>query len=76
MFSYCYYMREGSGHGSRAGYGSIPLTSGSGRPINMWIWWIRIRIQNTGLRENSLGDGKHGLSEMFFNYIVHNSGLL
>jgi hypothetical protein len=32
--------------------GSIPLTSGSrsGRPKNMWIWWIRIRIRicNTG----------------------------
>ncbi len=44
---YCCMMIEGSG--SRAGYGSgsIPLTSGSGsgsrRPKNMWIRWIRIR---------------------------------
>ncbi len=32
------------------GSGSIPLTSGSGsgRPKNMWIRWIRIRIRNTG----------------------------
>ncbi len=29
-------MIEGSGYGSR-------------RPKNMWIWWIRIRISNTGL---------------------------
>ncbi len=34
-------MIEGSGSGS------IPLTSGSGWPKNMWIRWIRIR--NTGL---------------------------
>ncbi len=36
-------MKEGSG--SRAGSGSIPLTSGSGsgRPKNTWIRWIRIR---------------------------------
>ncbi len=46
-------MIEGSGSGSRAGSGpgSIPLTSwsgsGSGRPKNMWIRWIRIRIRNT-----------------------------
>jgi hypothetical protein len=36
----------------RSGSGSIPLTSGSGsrsgRPKNMWIRWIRIRIGNTG----------------------------
>ncbi len=36
--------------GSRSG--SIPLTNGSGsgsrRPKNMWIRWIRIRIRNTG----------------------------
>ncbi len=43
---YSYYfcmMIEGSGSGS------IPLTSrsGSGRPKNMWIRWIRIRIRNT-----------------------------
>ncbi len=50
----CYLcmMIEGSGSGSRAGPGSIPLTSGSGsgswRPKNMWIRWIRIRIRNTG----------------------------
>jgi hypothetical protein len=42
-------MIEGSGSGSRAGSGSIPLTSGSGsrRPKHMWIRWIRIR--NTDL---------------------------
>ena len=36
-------MIEGSGSGS------IPLTSGSGsgRPKNMWIRWIRIPIHNT-----------------------------
>jgi hypothetical protein len=47
-FSYYFYMMiEGSG--SRVGSGSIPLTSGSGsgRPKNTWIRWIRIR--NTGL---------------------------
>jgi hypothetical protein len=40
-------MIEGSGAGARAG--CIPLTngSGSGRPKNMWIRWIRIRIRNT-----------------------------
>ncbi len=33
------------GVGSEAGSGSIPLTNGtgSGRPKNMWIRWIRIR---------------------------------
>jgi hypothetical protein len=39
-FSYYFcMMKEGSGSGS------IPLTSGSGsgRPKNMWIRWIRIR---------------------------------
>ncbi len=36
-------MKEGSGSGT------IPRTngSGSGRPKNMWIRWIRIRIRNT-----------------------------
>jgi hypothetical protein len=31
------------------GSGSIPLTYGSGsrRPKNIWIRWIRIRIRNT-----------------------------
>jgi hypothetical protein len=35
--------------GSRSGSGSIPLTDGSGsrRPKNMWIQWIRIRVRNT-----------------------------
>ena len=49
-FSYYFCMMiEGSGSGSRAG--SIPLTSGSGsgRPKNMWIRWIRIRIRNTAV---------------------------
>ncbi len=46
-FSYYFCMMiEGSGSGS------IPVTSGSGfgsgRPKNMWIRWIRIRIRNTG----------------------------
>ncbi len=42
-------MIEGSGSGSRAGSGYIPLTSGSGsrKPKNMWI---RIRIRNTAWR--------------------------
>jgi hypothetical protein len=49
-------MIEGSrsGSGSGSGSGSIPLTngpvSGSRRPKNMWIWWIRIRIRNTGYK--------------------------
>jgi hypothetical protein len=32
------------------GSGSIPLNSGSGsgRPENMWVRWIRIRIRNIG----------------------------
>jgi len=43
-FSYYFCMMiEGSG--------SIPLTSGSGsgRPKNTWIRWIRIRIRNTAI---------------------------
>jgi hypothetical protein len=50
-FSYYFCMiAEGSGSGS------IPLTngSGSGRPQNMWIRWIRIRIRNTGLDNFSI----------------------
>ncbi len=46
-FSYYFCMvAEGSGSGA------IPLTNGtgSGRPKNMWIRWIRIRIRNTGSR--------------------------
>jgi hypothetical protein len=45
-FSY-YFCMMIEGSGSRAG--SIPLTSGSGpgRPKNMWIRWIWIRIRNT-----------------------------
>jgi hypothetical protein len=41
-FSY-YFCMMIEGSGSRAGSGSIPLTSGSGsgRPKNMWIRWIR-----------------------------------
>jgi hypothetical protein len=41
-FSYYFCMMI---EGSEAGSGSIPLTngSGSGRPKNMWIRWIRIR---------------------------------
>jgi hypothetical protein len=51
-------MIEGSGSGSESESGPIPLIngSGSGRPKNMWIRWIRIR--NTA--KNSLactGDG-------------------
>jgi hypothetical protein len=45
-FSYYFCMMiEGAGSGS----GSKHLTcgSGSGRPKNMWIRWIRIRIRNT-----------------------------
>jgi hypothetical protein len=54
-FSYYFCMMiEGSGSGS------IPLTtrSGSGRPKNIWIRWIRIRIRNTEL---CLGLGLHGV---------------
>jgi hypothetical protein len=40
--------------GSRPGSGSIPLTngygSGSRRPKNTWIRWIRIRIRNTAFQ--------------------------
>jgi len=44
---------EGFGPGS----GSIPLTNGSGsrRPKNMWIRWIRIRIRNTDQNEGTNG---------------------
>jgi hypothetical protein len=39
------------------GYGSIPLTNGSGsgsrRPKNMWIRWIRIR--NSGKKRDGRG---------------------
>ncbi len=45
-------MIEGSG--PRVGSGSIPLTSGSGWPKNMWIRWIRIRIRNTAFATGSL----------------------
>ena len=52
IFAFWFLMIEGSWSGSRAGSGSgsIPLASGSGswRPKNMWIRWIRIRIRNTG----------------------------
>ena len=45
-FSYYFCMMiEGSGSIAGSGSGSIPLTSGSGswRPKNTWIRWIRIR---------------------------------
>ncbi len=52
-FSYYFCMMiEGSG--------SIPLTSGSGRPKNMWIRWIRIRntaFELFGRRIGELGLG-------------------
>jgi len=50
---------EGSGSGARAGSGSIPLTggSGSGRPKNMWILWIQIRIHNNALSCQKYGFG-------------------
>jgi hypothetical protein len=43
-FSY-YFCMMIEGSGSRAGSGSIPLISGSGsgRPKNTWLRWIRIR---------------------------------
>ncbi len=50
---YCLVI-EGSRSGAGSGSESIPLTdesgSGSRRPKNMWIRWIRIRIRfrNTG----------------------------
>ncbi len=50
-FSYYYCMIEGSG--SRAGSGSIPLTSGSGRHKNMWI-------RNTGILQ-CCGSGSSSL---------------
>ncbi len=51
-FSYYFCtMIEGSGSRAGSGSGSIPLTSGpgsvSGRPKNISIRWIRIRIRNT-----------------------------
>jgi hypothetical protein len=57
-FSYYFCMMiEGSGSGSRAGSGSIPLTSGFGsgswRPKNTWIRWIRIRIRIRNTASNS-----------------------
>jgi hypothetical protein len=58
-FSYYFCMMiEGSGSGSRAESGSKPLTSGSGswRPKNTWIRWIRIR--NNGHR-NSRGEANN-----------------
>jgi hypothetical protein len=39
--------KRGSGSGAGAGAGSVPLTNGSGRPKNMRILGIRIRIPNT-----------------------------
>ncbi len=43
-------MIEGSGSGS------IPLTNGSGsrKPRNKWILWIRIRIRNTGRKVRTI----------------------
>ncbi len=55
---------EGSGSGSA----SIPLTggSGSGRPKNTWIRWIRIRINNTALNN---GSGSNSGSDSFLQWI-------
>ncbi len=53
-------MIEGSGSGSRAKSGSIPQTNGSGsrRPKNMWIRWIRIRIRIRNTDSLSWGVGR------------------
>ncbi len=60
-------MIEGSRSGSRAGSGSIPLTSGSGsgtgRPKNMWI---RIRIRNTEQEAALTAAGSQ-----FTNTVIH-----
>jgi hypothetical protein len=47
-------MRKGKDPDSGAGSGSVPLTNGygSGRPKNMRILWIRIRIPNTDFFTN------------------------
>ncbi len=55
-FSYYFCMMiEGSGSRAGSGSGSIPVTSGCGsgsrRPKNKWIRWIRIR--NTGNRHTT-----------------------
>ncbi len=51
-------MIEGSG--SKAESGSIPLTngSGSGRPKNVWIRWIRIRNTEKTEEIRTQVDGK------------------
>ncbi len=48
---------------SGAGSGSVPLAngSGSGRPKNTWIRWIRIRISNTGAQSWLLTPVRSGL---------------
>ncbi len=71
--SYFCMMIEGSG--------SIPLIngSGSGRPKNMWIRWIRIqiriRIQNTASLLDSLGQ-EAGHSDTVAGYFNHFSARL
>ena len=47
-FSY-YFCMNIEGSGAESGSGSIPLTSGSGsgRPKNMWIRWIRNTADKT-----------------------------
>ncbi len=48
-------MIEGSGAGSRSGSITLANGSGSGRPKNMWIQWIRIRIRKTAFSQANLG---------------------
>ncbi len=52
-----------------SGSGSIPLTngSGSGRPKNMWIQWIRIRIWNWF---EQLSVAQVPLPAQYFSYLL------
>ena len=61
-------MIEGSG--SRAGSGSIPSTSGSGsgRPKNTWIRWIRIR-NTTWKGPTASAGGENGLFDFTMDQI-------